>query len=136
MLNFTPEQLEAVKAAKSAEELIEIAKRENIELTQEQAEKFSQPPVGELSEEELGNVAGGACAGGDRGELSYQEVTPQTECNHGFLSDMQAVSANIETGESWTSSFPRRCHECSYMSSENGKYYCTYKMIFKGNPVF
>ena len=62
MSNFTQEQLQAAKAAKSADELLGMAKNAGVELTREQAEKFLHPPVGELSAEELENVAGGACA--------------------------------------------------------------------------
>ncbi|MCL1893255.1 MAG: Nif11-like leader peptide family RiPP precursor [Holophagaceae bacterium] len=62
MTNFTPEQLEAARSAKSPEELIEIAKGAGIELTQEQAERFiAQQKQGELADEELENVAGGGC---------------------------------------------------------------------------
>jgi predicted ribosomally synthesized peptide with nif11-like leader len=59
MSNFTKEQLEAAKAAKSPEELVTLAKDAGIELTQEQAENFLKQ--GELADEELENVAGGAC---------------------------------------------------------------------------
>ena len=61
MPNFTQEQLEAAKAAKSPEELVRMAKDAGIEITQEQAAAFLNPPVGEMSDEELENVAGGGC---------------------------------------------------------------------------
>ena len=59
------ELLEKAKAAKTAEELLELAKAENIELTAEQAAKaFAElNKSGELSDEELDNVAGGGCGG-------------------------------------------------------------------------
>ncbi len=60
--NLTPEQLEIAKAAKSPEELVKIAKSYNAEITLEQAKAFLNPPVGELSDEELENVAGGGCS--------------------------------------------------------------------------
>ena len=52
---------ELSKTAKSAEELLELAKAENIELSAEQAAKaFAEMnKTGELSDEELDNVSGG-----------------------------------------------------------------------------
>jgi predicted ribosomally synthesized peptide with nif11-like leader len=59
--NLTPEQLEAAKKAKSPEELIAMAKEQGVEITTEQAKAFLTPPIGEISDEELANVAGGGC---------------------------------------------------------------------------
>ena len=61
MMRFTNEIIEKVKTAKSAEELLAMAKAENIELTEEQAAKaFAElNKAGELSDEELENAAGG-----------------------------------------------------------------------------
>ena len=63
-MNISKELLEKAKAAKSAEELLAMAKAENIELTEEQAaQAFAKMNKnGELSDEELDNVAGG-CGG-------------------------------------------------------------------------
>ena len=63
-MNISKELLEKAKTAKSAEELIEMAKEENIGLTVEQATKAlaKMNKNGELSDEELDNVAGG-CGG-------------------------------------------------------------------------
>ena len=63
-MNITKELLEKAKTAKSAEELLELAKAKNIELTEEQAAKaFAElNKTGELSDEELDNVSGG-CGG-------------------------------------------------------------------------
>ena len=60
-MKFTDEMLEKAKTAKSAEELLEMAKAENIELSAEQAAKaFAElNKTGELSDEELDNVSGG-----------------------------------------------------------------------------
>ena len=60
-MNVSKELLEKAKTAKSAEELLAMAKEENVELTEEQAAKaFAQlNKTGELSDEELDNVAGG-----------------------------------------------------------------------------
>ena len=60
-MNVSKELLEKAKAAKSAEELLAMAKAESVELTEEQAEKALAQlnRNGELSDEELDNVAGG-----------------------------------------------------------------------------
>ena len=63
-MNVSKELLEKAKAAKSAEELLALAKNEGIELTAEQAAKaFAElNKTGEVSDEELDNVSGG-CGG-------------------------------------------------------------------------
>ena len=60
-MNISKELLEKAKTAKTAEELLAMAKAENIELSAEEAEKaFAElNKTGELSDEELNNVAGG-----------------------------------------------------------------------------
>ena len=65
-MNISKELLEKAKTAKTAKELLEMAKEENIELTVEQATKAlaKMNKNGELSDEELDNVAGGGCPGG------------------------------------------------------------------------
>ena len=64
-MNISKELLEKAKTAKSAEELLEMAKAENIELNAEEAaQAFAKMNKnGELSDEELDNVAGGGCQG-------------------------------------------------------------------------
>ena len=60
-MNVSKELLKKAKTAKSAEELLELAKAENIELTAEQAKEYFATihASGELSDEELDNVSGG-----------------------------------------------------------------------------
>ena len=65
MKNLTPEMIEKAKAAKSAEELLELAKANGVEMTEDEAATyFAQlnPTSGELSDDDLDAVAGGACA--------------------------------------------------------------------------
>ena len=63
-MKFSNEMIEKAKTAKTAEELLAMAKAEKIELTEEEATKaFAElNKNGELSDEELDNVAGG-CEG-------------------------------------------------------------------------
>ena len=62
-MKISKELLEKAKTAKTAEELLAMAKAEKIELTEEEATKaFAElNKTGELSDEELDNVAGGGC---------------------------------------------------------------------------
>ena len=62
-MNITKELFEKAKTAKSAKELLAMAKAESVELTEEEAAKaFAElNKTGELSDDELDNVAGGGC---------------------------------------------------------------------------
>ena len=60
------------KKCKSIEELSALAEENNIELTKEQVKEYYdklQPPIGELSDDELDAVAGGGC--GSSGALYH-----------------------------------------------------------------
>ena len=63
-MNISKELLEKARTANSAEELLAMAKAENLNLTEEEASKaFAEfNKTGELSDEELDNVSGG-CKG-------------------------------------------------------------------------
>ena len=63
MKNLKPEMIEKAKAAKNAEELLELAKANNVEMTADEAKTyFAQlnPKGNELSDDDLDAVAGGA----------------------------------------------------------------------------
>ena len=67
-MKYSKELIEKAKTAKTAEELLAMAKAENIEMTAEEAAKYFAElhKTGELSDEELDNVAGGRlCSPGD-----------------------------------------------------------------------
>ena len=66
-MNVSKELLEKAKTAKTTEELLELAKTENIELTENEAEKYFTDlhKSGEMSDDELDNVSGGGCGGDD-----------------------------------------------------------------------
>ena len=73
MKNLTPEMIEKAKAAKSAEELLEVAKAGGIEMTADEAATyFAQlnPQSGELDDDALNGVAGG-CGSSDENYLPY-----------------------------------------------------------------
>ena len=64
-MKITAEQIAKMKAAKTAEELIALAKAEGIEATEEQikAQFDAMHKEGEIADEELDNVSGAGCDG-------------------------------------------------------------------------
>ena len=62
-MKFTEEQLAKIKAAKTAEELIAIAKAEGIEASEDEikAQFDAMHKEGELADDELENVSGAGC---------------------------------------------------------------------------
>lgn len=67
-MELNKELLEKAEAAKTAEELLILAKENGIELTDEQAEKYFNKinvASGEIADDELDNVSGG-CDGSPR----------------------------------------------------------------------
>ncbi len=73
--------------ASNVEELLMLAKKNNIALTEEQAREYFaklQPPVGELSDDELDSVAGGSNQCRDPQPLPFQ--TPDDELDIEVLS--------------------------------------------------
>ena len=84
MMNFTSEMIEKAKIAKSVEELLEIAKAGGVEMTEGDAKTyFAQlnPKTGELDDDDLDNVAGGACGYAKDGrkivEASHRKLCDQ-----------------------------------------------------------
>src|SRR5664279_3127761 len=62
MTHFNEEAIAKAKQAKSVEELLTLAKESGVEMTAEQAQEYYtqlNPKSGELSDDELDNVAGG-----------------------------------------------------------------------------
>ncbi len=131
MTNFTPEIIEKAKAVKTAEELLALAKENSIEMTEEEAKAyFAQlnPVSGELSDDELDNVAGGGCYKGDRLIVTVAnscEYWTCKKCGLGSLGDTSLHSCREGfwgTGESATVV----CNDCKYMSYENGLWLCNH----------
>lgn len=102
-MKFTKELLDKAKTAESAEKLAEMAKEENIEMTEEEAAKaFAElHKTGELADEELDNVSGGIRCDSeptpveeaDREEnvVYYYKVGEEVEVYDAFDSTKRAV---------------------------------------------
>ena len=82
-MNISKELIEKAKTAKTAEELLAMAKAENIEMTAEQAAKaFAElNKTGELSDEELDNVSGGC---GNEIQWDNKHPIVPNRCNVSF----------------------------------------------------
>jgi hypothetical protein len=75
MTNYTPELLTKARAAKSAEELFELAKANEMEITEEDAKLyFAQLNAnGAVADDELDAVAGGAYSVEEWNQMSTEE---------------------------------------------------------------
>lgn len=133
MTNLTPEMIEKAKAAKTADELLALAKENGVEMTEESAAAyFAQlhPTAGELSDDELDNVAGGGCYSDDRlvvtvgtqktcfvcktcGALHESEKTEHDIYGYMHFCDANSRYATINC-----------CNECIYCTYEKGLWLC------------
>ena len=121
MKNFTPEMIEKAKAAKSAEELLEVAKAGGIEMTADEAATyFAQlnPQSGELDDDALDGVAGG-CGGTYVPDGTIRVTSGQTcpQCG--------GTEGHVSTGGFGTPGvFCNKC-DCSIVEF----FECTYEII-------
>ena len=83
MKNLTHEMIAKAKAAKSAEELMALAKENNVELTEEEAKTYFEQlnASGTVTDDELDMVAGGACSGDDEESGEEQEKPNNNPCS-------------------------------------------------------
>ena len=82
MKNLTPELIAKAKAAKSAEELLALAKENNVELTEEAAKTYFEQlsANGAVSDDELGAVAGGFLGISCPGDSEYENTPVDYKC--------------------------------------------------------
>ena len=83
MKNLTPEMIEKARTAKSAEELLELAKANNVEMTADEAKTyFAQlgPKSGELNDDDLDAAAGGGCNDDERQRENEDKVIHTIVC--------------------------------------------------------
>jgi predicted ribosomally synthesized peptide with nif11-like leader len=127
MKNLTPEMIEKAKAAKSAEELLEIAKANGVEMTAEEAATyFAQlnPKSGELDDDDLDNVAGGGCGSSDDNTI-YEKVRVTSgetcpKCGTNIVSLLKAPE--------WSTNGPYfHCKTCKKRVGFANR--CTYEVI-------
>ena len=74
-MKLTQEMIEKVKLAKSADELLEIAKANNIEMTSDEAQTyFEQINANKLDDDLLEGVSGGWVIVEDTEEPTYERI--------------------------------------------------------------
>lgn len=136
-MNFATELIEQAKMTKSPEELREIAKKNCIEMTEEEANTYYQQlhqASGEIADDELDNVSGGGCSTSDNGK-KYTVVSsglscingqycpgviPQKNGNYAFTrEDDMALRCT------WAAfSSPGKCGFCHYLMFDGATGYC------------
>lgn len=138
MENFTPEMMEKVRGAKSAEELLAMAKEIGMEdFTEESAKAYFallQPKSGEVADDELANVTGGGCY--NKGELVVSLMT--TACKDEYVCKHcgAGVAASYQTQHGIAHACPKAssgmanylcnsCRNCKYIKYERGLWLCS-----------
>ena len=125
MVTFPVDLIEKAKTAASAEELLKLAKAAGVEITADEAATYYaqlSPKSGELDDDDLDNVAGGACGYDKDGR---KKVEAKSRCHTGF-SCKNGCGHNVNyaeykcnvCGTAW------HCENCAYSSREGSKMYC------------
>ena len=125
-MELNKELLTKAKAAKTAEEIMALAKENGMELTEESAKAYLDllhPQTGELSDDELDNVAGGGCHNGGRLVVSAMNYCDEWRCkDDGSMSYLNGLFVECKTCH--RQAF---CHSCSYCTYEKGLWLCNRK---------
>ena len=124
-MNITKELLEKAKTAKTAEELLELAKAEKVELTEEEAAKAFEElnKNGELSDEELDNVAGGCGKSPRDGNLFGSEAKVTYKYSIGDI-----VNAKLCMGTVTCKIVAQGTDSGVFTRARNRTYYATYQV--------
>jgi len=131
MKNLTPEMIEKAKTAKSAEELLALAKDNGVEMTEDEAKTyFAQlnPKSGELDDDDLDNVSGGSCYAGDGrmivtlGYVCPEITLPRSRCPNCNTSFM--IRDTLNCVDCSTCKRQLYCKDCIYLSYEGGMWFC------------
>lgn len=113
---FTAEMIEKAKAAKSAAELLTLAKENGIDLSEAEAvdafAKFNKS--GEISDDELDNISGGGC-GDEAGDTQkYANGTQVTYKTGSYKPTMTVIKAQLNPiANSW--SYTLQCNDDGHM---------------------
>ena len=126
-MELNKELLAKAKNAKTPEELIALAKENGTEMTEESAEAYCNllhPQNGEVSDDELDNVAGGGCHNGGKLVVSVMHYCDEWRCkDDGSQCDIDGILVNCNTCR-----VAAYCFSCKYCSYEKGLWLCN-------NPV-
>ena len=124
-MELSEELIAKAKGAKTPEELAALAKESSIDLTEEEAKAYFEqlhPKTGELSDDELDNVAGG-CHNGGRLVVSAMNYCDEWRCkDDGSMSYLNVLF--VECNTCHRQAF---CYSCSYCTYEKGLWLCNRK---------
>lgn len=115
-MSVTPELLQKAKASKSVEELLDIARDNNVSLSEAEAVRYFEDlnRSGELADNELANVVGGTCYSsgvwGPKGYQKYAIVTAANRC-HFYIDneDDNSIPACAQCNHSFTAGATLYC---------------------------
>ena len=142
-MKLTQEIIEKAKAAGSAEELLAIAKENGIDITADEAKTyFAQlnPKSGELDDDDLDNVAGGACGNKGSDGVLGKEIKGSADylascwvcgkCGSNSLDatwQAHALPHHIIHNKYYCGACGARawCQSCKYFKTIDGKNWCT-----------
>ena len=123
-MEFDKELLARAKKAKTIEELTVLAGENGTELTAESARAYFDllhPRTGELSDDELDNVAGGACYKGDRPVVTVGHDCGFWVCKKDGNDRKRQEAGVCVCSRCGTLTFCNTCKHCSY---EKGLWLC------------
>ena len=112
-MELNKELLAKAKEAKTPEELLALAKENGMELTEAEAKTYFDllhPQTGELSDDELDNVSGGAC-----GTTYYEACMANGYCSDYICSRCGSRGIIVRNGElrcSGCLAYNPRCWNC------------------------
>ena len=113
MKNLTPELIKKAKAAKSAEELLALAKANNVELTEEEAKTYFEQlnANGTVSDEELDAVVGGGSCP-DNGEEEENTLSGGDRVKIPRCTGCGSTTGYVAMPTMMSGSLDVRCEKC------------------------
>lgn len=122
------ELIKKAKGIKSPEELIKLAKDNNIELTKEEAKEYiaSLNKTGELGDDELDSVSGGGCQMKVNG-VRYTVVTSGLKCFTGMYREAVLNPYRTSAARADWATFSSKgcCGKCEFLELHNCIGYCS-----------
>ena len=131
MQGFNTEMIEKAKKAKSAKELLEVAKAGGVEMTADEAATyFAQlnPKSGELDDDALDGVAGGCGGSGGSGE-TYRPYGKKVRVTSGHICEKCGTNVGVYSVGDVYDNYPYIvCKPCNYtIARDDGT--ITYEVI-------
>lgn len=126
----TKEIIEKGKTANTVEELKELAKQDEWDMSDEEAnayfeelQKYKTQSTGELSDDELDDVSGGGCYKGKRLVVTTMHSCMEWSCKCGNPSSMTPGEL-VNLGRCPKCRRGKTCGNCKYCSYEKGLWLC------------